>query len=345
MGLRWWDAKRPAFTARSRSSSEGAFDSATVLVEVGRAASDEDVASAAGTSANAGSRVDLWQSEQITAAPRPSLQTSPALGLADAADAIRADLEPALRRGPQPDAPHQQRRGDRRGRVEEAGRDASRRHGADGPALDAAVAPQQYCSAHRFCADLRWTPDTPLAEPMPVKPKTVVTVGRPTAARAVARPSCLDVGLDFRPRLDVEGGVDQGQNCFGHSMAGRSNRNGHDLEEPRLNLPASTLRVRSVTPPGPVPILLRNVPPGIDNPQHVPFDVQYRSGLGRSLLRLKVHPAVTRLQQERSPQVVKVGGARRVRVHRRALRCASGPSSPPIRAAYHSDSSTASPGS
>ena len=224
MGLRWWDAKRPAFTARSRSSSEGAFDSATVLVEVGRAASDEDVASAAGTSANAGSRVDLWQSEQVTAAPRPSLQTSPALGLADAADAIRADLEPALRRGPQPDAPHQQRRGDRRGRVEEAGRDSSRRHGADGPALDAAVAPQQYCSAHRFCADLRWTPDTPLAEPMPVKPKTVVTVGRPTAARAVARPSCLDVGLDFRPRLDVEGGVDQGQNCFGHSMAGRSNR-------------------------------------------------------------------------------------------------------------------------
>ncbi len=224
MGLRWWDAKRPTFTARARSSSESTCDGTTVLVEVGRAASDEDVPDAAGQLAGAARSDGIWQSEQVAATTHPSSQAPPALGLADASKAIRADLKPALHRGPQPDILHQQRRGDRRGRVQKTGCDASWRHRADGLALDAAVAPQPYRSTHRFYADLRWPPNTPLAEAMPVKSKTVGTVGRPAAARAVARPSGLDVGLDFRPRLDVEGGVAQGQNCFGHSMAGRSNR-------------------------------------------------------------------------------------------------------------------------
>jgi len=59
---------------------------------------------------------------------------------------------------------------------------------------------------------------------MPVQLKAALVMCRGLAAGAVARPGGLDVGGDFCPRLDVESGVDQGLGCFGHSMAGRSNR-------------------------------------------------------------------------------------------------------------------------
>lgn len=141
MGLGWWDDQRVAFTVRSRSSSEGTLDSAVVLVGAWRAPPDEHVADASGEFSRTPPSERLGQLEQLSASTRPTMQAPPAVRLAEAVKAVRADLEPDLRSGPQPDAPQQQRRRNRGGRVEEPGRDASRRDGADRSADDAAIAP------------------------------------------------------------------------------------------------------------------------------------------------------------------------------------------------------------
>lgn len=76
------------------------MDGAAALVEVGRTASDEEVTHAASEFAIATSRVSHWKSEQVGTAPRPPMQAPPALGLAEASEAVRADLEPTPRGGP-----------------------------------------------------------------------------------------------------------------------------------------------------------------------------------------------------------------------------------------------------
>jgi len=217
MGLGWWDDRCVAFTVRSRSSSEGTLDSAVVLVGTRRAAPDEHVANPSGEFSRSPSSERFGQGEQLSATSRPTMQAPPAVRRAETMKAVRADLEPDLRCGPQPDAPQQQRRGDRGGRVEEPSRDASRRDGADGFADDAPIAPQPDARSHRFCAKLGRAPQGPLSQTVAMQVKTALVMRCCPASGAVTRASRLDVRVVFRPRLDVERGVDQGQRCFGHS--------------------------------------------------------------------------------------------------------------------------------
>ena len=198
--------------------------SAAALVEVGRTASDEEVTYAASEHAIAASRVGHWKSEQVGTAPRPPMQAPPPLWLAEASEAVRADLEPTPRGGPQHNAPQQEHRGDRRGRVQETRCDALRGDGAGSSATSAAVASQPHRSPNGVFTHVEGSPQASLASTMPVQLKTALVMGRRPTPRAVARARCLDAGVVFRPRLDVEGEEDQGRGCFGHSMADRSNR-------------------------------------------------------------------------------------------------------------------------
>ena len=200
------------------------MQSAAALVEMGRAASDQKVTHAAGELAIAASRVGHWKSEQVGAAPRPPMQAPPALRLGEASEAVRADLEPTPRGGPQQNAPQQEHRGDRRSRVQQTRRDALRSDGAGSLATSAAVASEPHRSPKGVFTHLEGSPQASLASTMPVQLKTALVMGRRPTPRAVARARCLDAGVVLRPRLDVEGKVDQGRVCSGHSQQARSNR-------------------------------------------------------------------------------------------------------------------------
>lgn len=191
---------------RSRSASVSADEGALELLTAWRASSDEQLGCSGGVVAE---RRSAWrrhlEPKQLSAAPRPTAQTAPALWLRQAHDGPGAIASSHLGRAQHRHRPPGERQRDRTEGVTKVSEYASRRDGRHGTALDAAVAPQRHVPERRAHVHPLAPPERPGSTPVPVEAQPALFLSRSALATgAVRRSRLLDVGIVDRPIVDVE---------------------------------------------------------------------------------------------------------------------------------------------
>ena len=191
---------------RSRSAGVSADEGALELLPTWRPSSDDQLGRSGGV---VPARRSAWrrylESKQLSAAPRPTVQTAPTLWLRQAHDGPRTDARSHLGRAQHRHRPPGERQRDRAQSVAKVSEYAARRDGRHGGAIDAAVAPQRHVPECRARVHRPASPERPGSTPVPMEAQSPLFLSRGALATgAVRRSRLLDVWVVDRPIVDVE---------------------------------------------------------------------------------------------------------------------------------------------